>query len=155
MKSIKIFLSIIVLLVIVLVFSLQAHAIPTIQLSDETITFDDDKNIYTTYKPIRKLKVDSQYKSTTIYTIQTGSFNSAADAQKHYDIIVQGLRKNELNFLRIEKIGNYHAVRLGKFLDYASADGFLQVLEPQLANTIILKANIKDERIIKIYEVGE
>jgi hypothetical protein len=111
-----------------------------------------DKKIDTTYKPIRKLKVDSQYTSTTIYTIQTGSMISITDAQKQFNSISRLLNEKELNFLRIEKIGNYHTVRLGKFENYATAKNFLQAIESRLSAAIILKAYIKDERIIRLYK---
>ncbi len=113
---------------------------------------NDDKNINTTYKPIRKLKVDSQYASRTIYTIQTGSIISITNAQKEFNSISRLLNKKELNFLRIEKIGNYHAVRLGKFEDYATAENLLKAIKSRLSTAIILKAYIKNGRIKMLYE---
>jgi hypothetical protein len=103
----------------------------------------------------KKTMADDQHASQGIYTIQTGSFLEIERAQKQFDSVVQVLNEKELDYLRIEKVGKYYSVRLGKFLDYASAEGFLQALEPQFAETIVLKANIKDDRIIRIYEVGE
>ena len=91
------------------------------------------------------------YASQSIHTIQTGSFNSAADAQKHYDLIVQRLRKNELNFLRIEKIGKFYAVRLGKFENYSDSEKLYRAVKTYISKAVIMKAYIKNERIIKLY----
>ena len=91
------------------------------------------------------------YASQLIYTIQVGSFNSAANAQKQFDSIVQGINEKELDNLRIEKIGKFYSVRLGKFENYASAKKYLRVIKPQLPESILLKAYIKNENIIRLY----
>jgi hypothetical protein len=103
-------------------------------------------------KTIRKSKVDPQYTSTTIYTIQAGSTISMTDAQKQFDSISRLLNEKELDFLRIEKIGNYHTVRLGKFEDYAAAENLLKAIKSRLSTAIIMKAYIKNERIILLYK---
>ncbi len=87
-----------------------------------------------------------------INTIQTGSFHSAADAQKQFDLIVKRLNRNELDSLRIEKVGRFYSVRIGKFENYATAEKFLQTIKHRIAPTMILEAYIKDNRIIKRYK---
>jgi tetratricopeptide (TPR) repeat protein len=94
------------------------------------------------------------YSSQLTYTIQIGSFNSLAVAHKQFNSIVQRLNENELDNLRIEKIGKFYSVRLGKFDESASAEKFFQTIKPQLSKGIILKAYIKGERIIKLYKVA-
>jgi hypothetical protein len=64
---------------------------------------------------------------------------------------VKRLDEEERSFLRIEKIGKYYSLRLGKFKDYATADEFLRINRSQLKGAIILKANIIEDRIIRIY----
>ncbi len=91
------------------------------------------------------------YASQLIYTIQTGSMVSIIGAQKQFNSISQLLNKKELNFLRIEKIGKYHTVRLGKFENHATAEKFLQEIKPRLSEAIILKAYLKKERIVRLY----
>ena len=110
-----------------------------------------DKNIDNTDNSIKKLKVDSQYASRTIYTIQTGSHTKKANAEEEFNSILQVLNKKELDYLRIEKIGKYHTVRFGKFENYATAEKFSQAIKLRLSSAIILKAYIKKERIIKLY----
>ena len=60
--------------------------------------------------------------------------------------------KKNLHLLRIEKVGKYYSVRLGKFDNYETAKKYLQDVRLRLSEAIILKANIKDERIIRLYE---
>jgi len=85
------------------------------------------------------------------YTIQTGSFLEIQIAQKQFDSIQKGLNNQELGLLRIEKIGKYYSVRIGKFPDYSSASTFLQTNKSELKGAIILKAAISEERIIQLY----
>jgi hypothetical protein len=56
----------------------------------------------------------TSYASQLIHTIQTGSFLHEEDAQKHYDSIMQGSNKKHLDNLRIEKVGKYYSVRIGR-----------------------------------------
>lgn len=85
------------------------------------------------------------------YTIQTGSFTDIKSAQRQFDSIVKKLDEEERSFLRIEKIGKYYSLRLGKFKDHATADEFLRIGRSQLKGAIILKAYIIEDRLIKIY----
>ncbi|MCK5139275.1 MAG: SPOR domain-containing protein, partial [Thermodesulfovibrionia bacterium] len=94
---------------------------------------------------------NNQYANRLIYTIQTGSFINIERAQKQFKFIIQSLSGEELNYLRIEKVKDFYIVRFGKFEDYATAEKFLQALEPKLSKAIILNAYIKDDRIIKLY----
>jgi hypothetical protein len=99
-------------------------------------------------KPI----ADDQYSSQPIYTIQTGSFIEIERAQMQFDSIVQILNKRELEYLRIEKVDKYYSVRLGKFSGYTNTEKLFQTIKPQLSSAIIMKAYIKDERIISLYK---
>jgi tetratricopeptide (TPR) repeat protein len=101
---------------------------------------------------VKKQKADDQNASQIIFTIQTGSFTEIERARKEFESIKQGLNKKELNYLRIEIIGKFYAVRLGKFEDYTTAERFLQALKPRFTGIVIIKAYIKDDRIIKLYE---
>jgi len=94
---------------------------------------------------------NNQYEYQIIYTIQTGSFPDIKAAEREFDFIEQTLEENQLDYLRIEKVGIFYAVRIGKFKDYTTADKFIRIIQPQRSTAIILKAYIKDERIIKLY----
>jgi len=108
-----------------------------------------DKKIDNTTKFNKKLKVDSQYASKIIYTIQTGSFLKLEQAQEQYDSMLKILNGKESSFLRIEKIGKYYAVRLGRFNDYNAAEQFIVSVKPDLSNAVILEVYIKEERIVR------
>jgi hypothetical protein len=86
-----------------------------------------------------------------VYTIQTGSFISMEYAGNQFNYLVKSLNKKGLDYLRIERIGKYNAVRLGKFDSHAAAEKFLHANKSRLSKAIILDAYIKDERIKKLY----
>ncbi len=119
-----------------------------VQLSQKLTPKNDGKILVKTRGTVK----GSSYKTETFHTIQTGSFNNVADAQKQFDSIVQGLNEKKLEYLRIEKIGKFYAVRLGKFEDYVTADKFLKTIKPKLSTAIILEAYIKNNRIMKLYK---
>jgi tetratricopeptide (TPR) repeat protein len=89
----------------------------------------------------------------SIYTIQAGSFESDTDADKQYDLIAGRLKKEDLQYLRIERIGKFYAVRIGKFNDRPEAEKFLLSNNPGLPGAIIMSAYYMEERIEKLYEI--
>ena len=89
------------------------------------------------------------YPSHTVYTIQTGSYTNFPYARDQFDSIIKALNQEELDFLRIEKVGKFNAVRLGKFDDLKNAENFLSTVKSRLDEAIILNSFIKDERIIQ------
>ena len=92
------------------------------------------------------------YDYKSIYTIQTGSFTKLTRAHKQFDFVAEKLNEKELGFLRIEKIGNYYSVRLGKFDDFAAAKRFMRDIAPGISDAVIINANIENDRIIKFHE---
>ncbi len=89
--------------------------------------------------------------SELIHTIQTGSFGSEHDAQRHYDSVMQKLNENERDHLRIEKIGGHYAVRFGKFDSYSEIRNIIPSVKKKFAAVLVVKAYIKDERIVRMY----
>jgi len=87
------------------------------------------------------------------HTISISSFPNIAPAEKQFESIVKKLQGQELDHLRIEKIGKFYCVRLGKFDDKAGADKFLHTVKSNLPGATVMKAYIKDERIVKFYSV--
>ena len=96
----------------------------------------------------------TSYASQTIFTIQTGSFVNESDAQKQFDSIKQGLNEKDLDYLRIEKIGDYYSVRIGNYNNQATAEKYLQAMSPHLSEALIRKAYLIDERIRRIYNAS-
>ncbi len=117
----------------------------TIQAKSD-ITFNTEDTLH------EELNADDQYASELVYTIQIKSLSKLADAQKQFNFILLSLNNENLNLLRIEKIKELYTLRLGKFEKYESAKKFLQDFRPRLSEAIILKAHVKNERIIRLYE---
>jgi len=87
----------------------------------------------------------------SIYTVQTGSFSELAQAEKQFNLIQQSLQDPEFDFLRIEKIGKFYSVRLGKFKGTTPANTLLALVKPRMESAITMKAYYKEERIIKLH----
>lgn len=100
----------------------------------------------------KPLKSDITVESKAIYTVQTGSFTDSNYALEQFDFVTEALNENELDFLRIEKIGEFDAVRIGKFEDYTAARKFHQAVKAKLSSAIIMKAKMKNKRIKRLYE---
>jgi len=89
--------------------------------------------------------------SELVYTIQISSSKEVEGARKEYDFLNDKLNQEDLNYLRLEKIGQYYSVRLGKFADSMDAEKIKQSLQGYHPSALIMKAYIKNERIIKLY----
>ncbi len=84
-----------------------------------------------------------------IYTIQTGSFLNIDRAQEQFSFIAEHMKAKDYNNLRIERIGKYYTVRLGKYENDSSTKELLQKLNHKIKSPVVLKAYIKEDRIIK------
>ena len=94
----------------------------------------------------------SLYSSQLFHTIQVGSFPDVDSAQKQFDEIVETLNPEELDNLRVEKIGGFYSVRLGKFNNSPEAEKSLRNIRSGLPRAQVMTAYIKDERIIRVYK---
>jgi signal transduction histidine kinase len=86
-----------------------------------------------------------------VYTIQAGSFAEADRANRQYESVINKLNKEDLDYLRIEKIGQHYSVRLGKLLDRKQGERFHYKVRPHLKNSVLMEAYIKGERIERIH----
>jgi DNA-binding beta-propeller fold protein YncE len=86
------------------------------------------------------------------YTIQAGSYSQEQPAVRLYYSLVESLEPDQRDHLRIEKVGRYYTVRLGKFASWSEADSFLGATGGSLTGVLILQAYIKPERISLMYE---
>ncbi len=91
----------------------------------------------------------NSYASEQYYTIQIGSFIRIERAQNQFESLKQKL--DYLNYLRIEKVGNYYAVRLGKYNDKAKGEQLLRSIKILYPSAVILKAYINDNPITKLH----
>jgi hypothetical protein len=134
-KVLRLFILSSILLAVIIELTPSAHSLQIADSPTDTI-----------YK-----KIAEKEESVLFYTIQAGSFVTLERAGKHFESVMQGLVEKELDHFRIEKIGNFYSVRLGKFIKYADAEKYVQAIKPELSQAIILEAYIKDERIVKKY----
>ncbi len=88
----------------------------------------------------------------SVYTVQTGSFASAEAAQNQFDSLVRELNEEDLGNLRIEKIGGFYSVRLGKFKGYSIAEKLVKKIKPGFSKAFTIEAYIIDERIVRSYK---
>jgi len=87
------------------------------------------------------------HSSEEFYTVQTASFAELDDARTYYESVVKTLSEGLLDHLRIEKIGNYYTVRIGKFQDVNRAEAFLHRIKKPFPASIMRRAYILNERI--------
>jgi hypothetical protein len=122
------------------------------------ITYDSAAEVFEQPEEIASINKDDlieikqaaiEHEPRSVYTIQTGSFTYIHYARDRFNSIAEELNDQELDHLRIEKVGEFNTVRLGKFEDLQSAGEFLSSIKSRLAEAIILNAYIKDQRIIQ------
>ncbi len=100
------------------------------------------------------LSPPGSYASELIYTVQTGSFANEAEAQAEYDFMMNSLNREKLDYLRIEKVGKFYAVRIGKFEDHADTEIFIRQVKSHLSDILVMKAYLKNERVTKIHRAS-
>ena len=95
----------------------------------------------------------TSYSYQLFHTIQISSFKTVNSAHKQFNTIVKELNENKENLdnLRIEKIGKFYSVRIGKFNNSNAAKKTLKKIKHNQPQAIVMTAYIKDERIIKFY----
>jgi len=79
-------------------------------------------------------------KQQSIYTIQISSFVNFERARNEFNYLMEALTEKYRSFLRIEKVGKFYTVRLGKFESYNIADNFIKSLIPEISKAKIQKA---------------
>ncbi len=109
-----------------------------------SLSYGKDKEHTDAAEPVNR----SREEHVEVYTIQAGSFRGIERARVQFDFITNLLQKKAYDNLRIEKIGDFYTVRLGKYDKYSSAKNQLRELMHKIDSLHILKAYIKEDRII-------
>ena len=123
-----------------------------LSITKSTVLEEEYNNVGNSDKSIENEMTDDKYESQTIYTIQIGSFVEIERAEKQFDLIAQVLDEKELDYLRIEKIGDFYTIRIGKYEDPFDAENFLITVQSHLPKAIMLNAYIKDNRTIRLHK---
>ena len=90
--------------------------------------------------------------NNTVFTVQAGSYTYKVNAENKYKSLIHDLNAADLDQLRIEKVGDYYTVRLGRFEQYGTAMKFLNAMNSRLSSSIVLEAYIKNERIVALHD---
>ena len=85
------------------------------------------------------------------FTVQAASYPNAATAERGYATLENTLREEDLDHLRIEVVGSYHTLRLGKFEHVAPARKLLGKVKKLFPTSFVLSAYVKPKQIRKIY----
>lgn len=93
-------------------------------------------------KPAVKIKQAAKY-----YTIQAGSYSRKEGAFRVLHLLTEKLAGKDRQFLRVEKISDLHAVRVGKFSNKTDASILQQEVSRIAGAAIIIEAKIDPERI--------
>jgi hypothetical protein len=127
--------------------NLYKQADPAVSLNEETaetVQAESSGNIFNKNTLSGKSKENRKNASRKYYTIQTGSYIEVVNARYEIKSINHFLIDKMLDNLRIDKIGKYYSVRLGKFEDRSAAEKFLQSNKYHLRDAIILEAYVRD-----------
>ena len=85
----------------------------------------------------------------SFYTVQAGSHTDMKGAENQFDDLAQSLKGKDLDYLRVEKIGRYFSVRVGKFDTRAPAEVLLKKNSSHLESSAVMKAYYIEDRILK------
>jgi len=85
------------------------------------------------------------------FTVQAASYPDAATAERGYAILENKLREEDRDHLRIEVVGSYHTLRLGKFEQVEPARTLVGKVKKLFPTSFVLSAYVKPEQIKKIY----
>ncbi len=86
-----------------------------------------------------------------LYVLQFGSYPDFQKADKSYNKIIELLHDEDLELLRIEKVGKYYALRLGRFDLIEEAKAVSAQIKSRVWPFIIVKTRFIEKRIVKIY----
>ncbi len=86
------------------------------------------------------------------HTIQAGSYSQEPPATRLFHSLAESLAPDQRDYLRVEKVGGYYTVRLGRFGSWSEADRIVGAAGEPLAGALILQAHNKPERISLLYE---
>jgi tetratricopeptide (TPR) repeat protein len=94
-------------------------------------------------------------KPESIYTVQAASFHALESAKQTFENLIQSLDKKNRDHVRIEKIGKFYSLRLGRFKNHASAEKFFNSVKSHLPSAMVMKAYYKEERIVHAYKLPQ
>lgn len=83
------------------------------------------------------------------YTVLAASYGSLEYAEQDFQVLLDTFPQRDLDYLRIELVGGYYTIRIGKYDGIAQAENLRQLLLQRFRQARVLSAYIKPERIVK------
>ncbi len=92
--------------------------------------------------------------ASLFYTVQIGSFARQNRAETAFERVLTRYPEAASQELRIEKVGAYFALRIGRFTNRAAARRLLAEVRPHAGGAMILQAYILPERTVRTTATG-
>ncbi len=92
----------------------------------------------------------TSFSAGVIHTIQIASFKAEKSSLRGYDEMLKVLKEDERAELRIEKVGRYYALRVGKFQHPAGDRALFQRVKSLYPDALILESEA-NHSVIKVY----
>lgn len=89
-------------------------------------------------------------KHETVYTLQVASHKDVKSADQEFESLVQRVPREYLDYMRIEKIGKYYSLRIGKFGSQGDAEQWLKAIKSDVPSAVIMDAYFIEKRIVKL-----
>ncbi len=83
------------------------------------------------------------------HTVQLGSFARQADAERAFDRLLSQWPAAARHELRIEKVGQYYALRIGRFTSRDPGRQLQAELRPYAGTTLLMQAHILADRTVR------
>jgi len=88
----------------------------------------------------------------TVYSIQIARYRDVSEARTEFYRLTAALKKANLDYLRIERIGKFYSLRIGKFKDHAGAEKLLNTITSHLSSPRIMDVYFIEKRILTMYD---
>ena len=86
------------------------------------------------------------------FTIMVGSYRAVENAEKDFKVLEESIVPSLIAYLRIEMIGGFYILRVGKFKQKGEAEDLLPVVRRKFKEARVLSAFFRPERIVKTVE---
>jgi tetratricopeptide (TPR) repeat protein len=86
-----------------------------------------------------------------VFSIQFSSYTNLDIAEKGFNSLTKKLNKENLEQLRLDKIGKYYALRMGVFENIEDVKKLSKSIKSQVSSFIIVKTRFVEDRVVKKY----
>lgn len=94
-------------------------------------------------------------KPATVYTLQVASHKDVQSAEQEFAALKQKVSREHLDFMRIERIGKYYSLRIGKFDNRDGAEQLFNIIKSDIPSAVVMDAYFIEKRIVKLIQPVE